>query len=59
MIFVVGDMSYSLRDILMKWSEYYFFVWCAYCICKFIDDYFTDEITDKIRIIEDIFFNEQ
>jgi hypothetical protein len=32
-----------------------FFVWCAFSVCRSIDDY----ITDKIEITNDKFFNEQ
>ena len=53
----IGNMSFT-DGYTDKIKRVIFFLCCTYSVCKSIDDYFTDEITNKIKITEESFSNE-
>jgi hypothetical protein len=50
-----GDMSYFTKGCTNKIKCVFFFVWRIFFVCKFIGDYITKEIINRIEIIEESF----
>jgi hypothetical protein len=45
--------------LLTEWCRYFFFIWRVFSVYKSIDDYITEGMTNKIKITNNIFFDDQ